>query len=565
MQALQAYKRVLKAEPNNLGASIARMELTQSLHLSSELPDAYSGVIKLDSNNLEAGMALAQIRYGERRYRDAAALYGRVVQKKSDSKEIWANYGISLLELTIIPDAKRALQKAVDLGAKDMRILTSLARIYKEEGNVEKAESLLNEMVKKDPRNHMAWYELGRIAADRNQDGVAETDFKKALQLAPATPEYSEALARLYFSKDDFEGVLRTLDAIHTTLTESGRLIYGEALMKQGKSDAALAEFNTLYSRQKSPRVLAKLAELKVSKGQTKEAMRLIEESGFSNDSTVQYALAKAYVAEGEGDKARDVISRLLSSSKYNAALYHLRGMSYYQDHNCGKAKKDFDQALKYNPDYMESVFYTGICLYKEGENTNAQNYFKELSHHNNVQWAARGYMGMGLVFESEKKMEAAQNYLQKAVTAAELPEAYGHLARIHLKMRKPADAERMARKALEFQPGEPVAVGTLGEVLVAQNRKNEALSLIKKALQENPNSCPLLTSSAKINYAAGNYETSRQNGVYAISLCPDEALPYLYVGLVADKKYNKKEAKESFKKFKKHAGDESLIPTEYR
>jgi hypothetical protein len=34
---------------------------------------------------------------------------------------------------------------------------------------------------------------------------------------------------------------------------------------------------------------------------------------------------------------------------------------------------------------------------------------------------------------------------------------------------------------------------------------------------------------------------------------------------VVADKKYQKKEAKDYFKAFKKHGGDEGMLPADYR
>gem|GEM_PF-5721038 len=564
-QALKAYKRVLKDEPQNLEAAVGRMELSEQLKLTAELPDAYADVVRLDSNNLDAGIALAAIRHDQRRYKESVPIYAHVVRKKTDDKEIWANFGIGLLELNRIQDAKNALQKAVDLGAKDMKILTSLARIYKEEGNVDKAEFMLSEMVKKDPRNHMAWYELGRIAVGRNQDGVAEENYKKALQLSSGTPEYAEALAQVYYSKDDFAGVMRVLGPVRSKLGEDGNLLYGMALMKVGRTDAALEVFTDLYSHQKSPKVLAKLAELKVLKGETREALRLIKESGFENDSSVQFSLAKAYLSEGEAEKSRDVVDDLLKRNKYNAELYHLRGMSYYQEGDCRRANKDFDKALKYDPDLMDAVYYTGMCLLKDERNKDAQNYFKELSQHNNPSFAARGFLGMGLVFESEKKWEAADNFLQKSVEKFELPDAYNGLARVYLKLRRPGDAEKMARKAIALEPENPNSLGVLAEILVAQNRRQEALAMAKKALQENPNSCPLLESSAKINYLAGNYETARQNGQYAISRCPDNANPYLYVALVAEKKFDKKTAKTNFKKYLKNGGDKEMVPKDYR
>ncbi|MDB5104108.1 MAG: hypothetical protein JWP91_1797, partial [Fibrobacteres bacterium] len=90
-------------------------------------------------------------------------------------------------------------------------------------------------------------------------------------------------------------------------------------------------------------------------------------------------------------------------------------------------------------------------------------------------------------------------------------------------------------------------------------------LALAKKALEGNPNSCELLIGSAKINFAAGNYETSKSNSTYAMSICPEEASPYYYAGVVADKKYQKKEAKDFFRAFRKHGGDEGMLPADYR
>ncbi len=568
--SLQAYKKAFKLQPQSLPIAVAKMQMSKEIGSADELPAAYADVIRLDSSNYEAASALADIRFNERKYKDAAALYEKITDMKDGAgkgvdKGVWANYGYALIETKNIQEAKRALQRAVDLGEKSPRVMTSLARIYKEEGNSEKAEAILSEMVKKDPRNHMAYYWLGQIAMERNQPGVAEDYFKKAQLLAPANGDYAEALARMQYNKDEFANAARILEPVHANLSSSGRLIYGDCLMKQGKNEAALAEFNAVFAKDPSAPVLAKLAELQINKGNSREAIRTIEGSEFKDDSTVQFALAKARVETRETDKARDVLERLIRANKYNAAYYHYRGLSYYYDRNYSKAKRDFDQALKYNPDFMDAVYHIGLCLLKDGSSTEAKNYFKELSQHANPNWQAKGFLGLAMSFESDKKYEAAENFLQKSVAADETPEALSLLAKVLLKMRKPTEAEKHARRALELQPGNATAVMAMGDVLLAQNRKPDALALAKKALEGNPNSCELLIGSAKINFASGNYETSKSNSTYAISICPEEASPYYYAGVVADKKYQKKEAKDYFRAFKKHGGDEALLPADYR
>ncbi|MDB5047824.1 MAG: repeat protein, partial [Fibrobacteres bacterium] len=563
--SLQAYKKAFKLQPQSLPIAIAKMQMSKELSAADELPTAYADVIRLDSSNLEAASALADIRFNERKYRDAAALYAKITVGKNADKGVWANYGYALIEIKSIDEAKRALQRAVDLGEKSPRVMTSLARIYKEEGNSEKAEAILSEMVKKDPRNHLAYYWLGQIASERNQPGVAEDYFKKAQLLAPANGDYAEALARMQYNKDEFASAARLLEPVKANLSSSGRLIYGDCLMKQGKNEAALAEFNAVFAKDPSAPVLAKLAELQINKGNSREAIRTIENSEYKEDTTVQFSLAKARIETRETEKAREVLERLIRVNKYSAAYYHYRGLSYYYDHNYGKAKKDFDQALKFNPDYMDAVYHIGLCLLRDGSPADAKNYFKELSQHANATWQAKGFLGLAMSFESEKKYEAAENFLQKSVIADESPEALSLLAKVLLKMRKPTEAEKHARRALELQPGNATAVVAMGDVLLAQNRKPDALALAKKALEGNPNSCELLIGSAKINFAAGNYETSKSNSTYAISICPEEASPYYYAGVVADKKYQKKEAKDFFRAFRKHGGDEGMLPADYR
>ncbi len=565
LPALQAYKRAMKLLPQSRDLVVARMELVRELNLSSELPDAYAEVLKIDPDNLEANAALAAARFQERKYPEAAELYAKVVDKKPDDKQAWVNYGAALLEIKKIPEAKQALQRAVDLGVKDARMLTNLARIYKEEGNVEKAEQLLGDLVKKDPHNHWALFGLGQIAADRNQSGVAEGYFRKAYQAASGNGEYAEALARLLASKDECGQALPILESARTSLTVKGRLLYGECLLKTGKEEAAMAQIKAVYDQEPTPEVLAKLADLNLARGNIREAIRLLEGSSAQSDTNIQFITAKAQLANNQPGKARSILDALISDNRNNAGYYYNRGLSWFQDRDWSRAQKDFDQALKFNDDLLDASYYIGICLLKQGKATDAQNYFKELSQNRNPTWQAKGFHGMAMAFDADHKLDAAENYLLKSLAAKETSDALSMLGRVYLRERKPPLAEKQARRALEIKPDDPSAIAVLCEVLMAQGRKEEALQMANKALQQNPNSCELNLGAAKIHFLAGNYESSRQSGMYAINNCPDDPGGYFFVALISVKKYNKEDAKRYFRDFVKHGGDAKLVPQEYR
>ena len=46
-----------------------------------------------EAPNIEAASALANIRFNDRKYGEAAALYAKVTAAKGGDKNLWANYG----------------------------------------------------------------------------------------------------------------------------------------------------------------------------------------------------------------------------------------------------------------------------------------------------------------------------------------------------------------------------------------------------------------------------------------------------------------------------------------
>ena len=253
--------------------------------------------------------------------------------------------------------------------------------------------------------------------------------------------------------------------------------MYGECLMRMGRNEAALAEFNAVYAKDPSAPVLAKLAELQIHKGNSKEAIRMIETSEHKDDTTVQFALAKARIATYDQEKAREVLERLIRANRYHAGYYHYRGMSWYQERNYAKAKKDFDQALKYNPDYME-VGLPHRALPAEGgphqrRQELLQGAFPAFEH----DLAGQGLPGPGDVVRVREEVRGGRELPAEVRDRGPSAEASAALAKVLLKMRKPGDAERMRARPWSCNPGLPAAVTAMADVLLAQNRKAEALT----------------------------------------------------------------------------------------
>ena len=563
--ALMAFKRAAKLAPQNVHAAVGRLQVDRELNMTADMSSAAAAVLQLDSDNVEAGSTLAGIRFQEHKYAEAAPLYARVVSKVTDDKQIWINYGQSLLELKRTTDAKNALQSAINLGASDPRVMTSLARLYQQEGNTEQAEALLKDMLKKDPNNPWAYFGLGQIAADRKQDGVAEQNFRKACQLAPTNGEYAEALARLLYSKDEYAKAIAVLEAARAGLNTRGRLLYGQSLAKEGKSELALSQIKAVYEKEPTPEVMASLADLYVARGRVKDAIALLDTSSAKSDANVQFSLAKARIVNGEPNLASPFLEQLISKDAQNPDYYYQRGLVNYMERIWSDAQSDFASALKYDAGYTDASYYLGMSLLKLGKLEEAQNSFKELAQNKTPSIQSKGFYGMAMAFDADRKLEAVENYLNKSIAAKESPDALSSLGRLYLRQRKPQQAEKPARRALELSPGDPSATGVLSETEMALGRKDAAIDRITKALVDHPNSCELQLGAAKIQFLAGNYDKSSESGLTAVSNCPDDPGGYFFLAMASDRKSNKKEAKRFFGEFVKHGGDASNVPADYR
>jgi tetratricopeptide (TPR) repeat protein len=279
----------------------------------------------------------------------------------------------------------------------------------------------------------------------------------------------------------------------------------------------------------------------------------------------VGFPLAKANIGNHEPAKARPVLEELVNREDNNPEYHHYLGLCYYEDRNYGKAKREFDEALKYRQDYLEALYYTGLSGVKLGHPEAARNYFNELAQRTSAEWKAKGLMGVGISFAAQQKPEAAENFYQRSVGVLETAEAEALLALSKRRLGAPEKWVPLARKAYELDPRHPKAALAMGEALFAQGKKKEALKHFQDAVAYNPNSCELLAGLAKGQYLTGAYQAGRGTSGQAIALCPQEPEPYYYAAVSADKLRNRREAEDNFKAFKKAGGDADMVPEDYR
>ena len=501
--------------------------------------------IKLDREQEALGRFQA-LREAPDPYWKAKAYYGLAVLAEKEQRH---------------SEAASNLWKAVKLdpATEGIPLLAEVSLKLTERGDVEK---LLQQRA--DKGDHLAHYWLGRFAEKDQQTGVAEVHYRKAWEGSPA-PEYAEVLSRIYLTREEYGSALSMLEPLRARLSPAGKLALAECFLQAGRSMDAAKEYQTAYAAQPTPETLSRYIEALVQSNRAHEALAIVTSFGDQNNPKVRFALAKAHVGNHQPDKARPVLEELVKREENNADYHFLLGRCYFEDRAYSKAKREFDEALKYRQDHTEAIYYTGLSGIKLGRAEAARNYFNELAQRTSAEWKARGLMGVGLTFAAQDKPDAAENYYERSMAILETAEAQALLALSKRRLGAPEKWVPLAKKAYEMDNRQPKAVQAMGEGLIAQGRKREALRHFQDAVINNPNSCDLLAGLAKTQYLTGAFQAGLSTSSTAIRICPHEPEPYYYAGAASDKLRNKREAEDYFKSFRKAGGSTDQLPEEYR
>lgn len=564
-RAREALEKILAARPD---CAVGRYMRAKAFFAAKDFSHAADEAG--EANKLRSGYPAA--RYLEARAymqlgRDQEAL-GRFQALKEAPDPAWKArgfYGVAVIEEKEQRHSEAAsdLWKSVRL-VPDPEAVDLLADVSLKLTDHAEAEKLLRDLIVKTTATARLHYWLGRYAESDSQSGVAEDHYRKAWEATPS-PEFAEALSRLFAGREEYGAALAMLEPIKGSLSEEGRQRYAECLLQQGRSAEAMKEYAAVYAADKSPEVLGRYAEALLQAGRAEEAMKVIAASPDPFNPAARFAAAKASLANQEPAKARVILEELQKKEENNPEYHFYLGYAHYLERNYNKAKNEFDAALRYRTDYLEALYYSGLALVKTGRAEAARNYFNELTQRTQADWRAKGFLGVGYVFVAEQKPEAAENYFERSIAAKDNAEAEGALALSRRRLGGSEHWEAAAKRAYALDPRQPKAALAESELFLFQGKKSQSLKLMQKALELNPNSCELLAGMAKVQYVTGQYQASHASSAAAISLCPDEPDGYFYAAVTSDKMQNRKEAEDFFKAYRKAGGDEGLLPEDYR
>jgi tetratricopeptide (TPR) repeat protein len=438
-EAEQELSKALALDPNNVAAHRAMATLAIALNRPEEAEAHLKKIIEL-TKSPEASVALSDF-YILRRDEAAAR---KVLDPLAEGTQPSADAMVRLAAMDRTAGrSKEAYARLDSILARDkthLQALLSKSAMLLDDGKLEDAFAAADLAVKSHAESAEAQYTLGRVQAARNQNEPAIAAFKEALRINPRAAGAHVALA-----------------------------------------------------------------QLSLKAGRASEAVGFAQDALTSNprNPDARLALARGLMARGELQRAETELQQLTKQFPNSAAIHLQNGMLQGRKKNLPGARKEFDEALKLEPNSMEAL-EASVALdlaMKQPEAARAR--VKGRIDAPNASpalmlLAARTYVATGDVETGEQLMRKA---LQKDSTY--LP-AYGALSQLYLSQKR-LDAALVELDNLARQDPKPVAALTLaGTILLTQGKTAEARQRFEKALEVDPSAAVAANNLAWIYGSSG-------------------------------------------------------------
>lgn len=215
-EAAEIYRDVVKIDPYDVRANLRLGIVLSRLGLSKEALPYLRIVWETDDKNARAASALAGVLDDLGEYDGAHKMYEEALRLDPNLSDTRFNYGILLFNQDRYESAIAQFVTYMVKVGENARAHRNIGRALEEIGQLDGAISSFNKAMRLEPNDPETYFDIALVYDLKDDHQTAITYYMRAIEIAP---EYAEA---------------------HNNL--------GELLMRSGKPNEALAQFQSLLS-----------------------------------------------------------------------------------------------------------------------------------------------------------------------------------------------------------------------------------------------------------------------------------------------------------------------------
>ena len=352
------YADALKVSGQNANVALRYADFLQRRGDAAHAEDILTQASAKNPRDISLLTGLAQIRLARQNWAGALAV-ADAVSKVGDNRVLTDQIKASALagqnrndeSLVALEDAHAAAPDAV-------QPVAALVAAYLRLGKADKADALLQPILKKFPDNAELLVWMGQTKLAQNKTDDASQDFKAAITKQPKYPASYTALSDLYTRQKNYDGAATVIQAglkqepdnVNLRLTSAGLQIL------RGDQDGAIAQYEALLKDQpNSALAINNLASLILDSRSDKDSVdrgiALAEKLKGATLPQFQDTYGWAQFKKGDPEAAIKVLEPIQTQMQASSAFHYHLGMSYAANGEADKAAEQYKKALAIEPD----------------------------------------------------------------------------------------------------------------------------------------------------------------------------------------------------------------------
>ena len=513
-EAEQSFRRAIDAAKDDPNPRLSLAGLYLAENKPGQAEDFLRQSKKDFPNNSVGYRMLGDFYYANNQLDKATDEYAILYRDHPKDLPLKKNYIQLLILKERIDDARKLNDEILKAKPEDEEARVFKAEIEMHSGKASDAVSTLQGVLKEDPDNAVAHYQLGMAFEQIGNTNRAEPEWRDAVRLRPEIVEAHRALAEVAIRRGDAGGLAQEADQIIAIQPGAPDGYLLRAVAETDRKQYAPAEEDikrSLERESNNPSAYVQMGNLRMAENQLPEAQKAYQQAldQDPNSTDALGGLLNVDLKQGSADKAVATAKAQLAKYPKNAGFHIMLGQILL-DHkkDFSGAEQEFKQAADIDPKSADAMLKLGVAQNARGASDQALQTCIEGSKINPREIGF--YQLAGGIYESKKDWEHAKQQYQKVLEIQpDDPLASNNLAYVMLQQGGNVDvAFAMAQTARRQLPDNASTADTLGLAFLKKKVYTSAIDLFREAVKGEPD-------NALFNYHLGlAYAGNHQAGL---------------------------------------------------
>lgn len=246
-KALETYDEIMQRFGPQWEVLLQVVELYNAMGEFGKAADAMKRMVELDPGNLDLLQSLARAYMRADRMDEALKVYLDLKERDPENLEYATELGGVYLAQKEYARAAEQFERVLSVDSAAVEHKLRIGELYfgqleKDSTLAPQAQRIFERISKQHPQDWRAYWFLGAIGAITRNDSLSLINFKRVTELASWNADGWVYLSSVFLEKNDFESVVKVLEAALRTLPDEPRVnsILGIAYSRLGRTDDAI-------------------------------------------------------------------------------------------------------------------------------------------------------------------------------------------------------------------------------------------------------------------------------------------------------------------------------------